>query len=395
MIRALRVGVFALLSLVTVSGQSAAVPHDVYVWQRQWTQALRTALTDSRDLFAAVRVLVAQAGRDGRWLTTDADPRAFAGDARARIAVVRYDGAGSPPDTASLIPFLRDLLDRWRDGGAAFAGVEIDYDCASARLADYAQRVRLVRAALPADVSLSITALPVWIGESALGDLLAATDEAVLQVHSVQNPRDGLFLADDAERWVRRFAAQTRRDFRVAVPAYGSRIRFDNEGRAIAVENEMAVDATRADSSREMDVDPAGVATLLRRIAEDSPPNLKGIVWFRLPVAGDRRTWTLAAIREVVAGHVPTARISAVTIARDNGAADIFVVNDSVADARASALHVAGSGCSDGDAAAGWQGERVAQGWRFVADGAQRIRAGTRRAVGWVRCKDIAATRVE
>lgn len=377
----------AVLAFASVA--QPAPLHDVYIWQRQWTPAVREALSQSRDIFDGVRVLVAQAGREGRWLATRADPQDFAGDPRPRVAVVRYDGARSPPDIDVLEVFLRDLLKRWDAGGSAFTGVEIDYDCGSDRLVDYARRLRQLRLGLPRDVALSITALPSWMGADALDDVLAATDQAVLQVHAVSNPSLGLFDAERAESWVRRFALRDTKPFLIAVPAYGSRIGLDEAGRLVAVENEMPVENVAPADAREIHVEPADVALLLRRLDDDPPPRWRGVVWFRLPVRGDRRAWTLVAIRDIVAGRVPKAALSAAILARDNGASDVFITNGGPADANAHALRVFAESCSAADATDGWHIERWPGGWRFVPDPGLRVRGDTKRAVGWVRCKQV------
>lgn len=393
MIRALMASAFALA--VAMTANASDTTHDVYVWQRQWTPALRDALIETRGDFSGVRVLVAQAGRDGRWLASEADPRAFVGDKRARVAVVRYDGAGAAPDVAKLNTYLTDLLARWKDGGAPIAAVEIDYDCGTARLADYASRLRALRKTLAPDVRLAITALPAWLDSSDLDVVLSAADEAVLQVHAVRNPSDGLFDSALAERWIRVFAPHAHNGFRVALPAYGMRVRFDAGGRAVAVESEMTVDATTTSDAKELRAEPADVVRLLTHLAADPPPNWRGIAWFRLPLPGDKRAWTIAALRDVIAGHVPESRLGVDVVASGNGASDLFVVNDGAADAKAFPLRITGSACVAGDAARGWHGEAVADGWRFVPDADLRIRAGTRRAVGWVRCAGAAHARVE
>jgi hypothetical protein len=383
----------AVFAFASVS--RAAAEHDVYVWQRQWTPAVRAALAQSRDVFGGVRVLVAQAGRDGRWFPTNADPRDFAGDPRPRVAVVRYDGAGNPPDIEALEVILLDLLSRWHDGGGAFAGVEIDYDCGSKQLADYARRLRQLRQGLPPGITLSITALPSWMESAALDDLLTAADEAVLQVHAVSKPSLGLFDAEGAENWIRAFAKRDTKPFRIAVPAYGSRIVLDDAGKPLAVENEMPRDAAARADAHELHVEPAQVAALLRDLDSNPPPHWRGVVWFRLPIAGDRRAWTLDAIRDVVGGRVPEAALTSAVVARNNGASDVFIANDGAADANARALRVSAADCSASDATDGWHTEKWNSGWRFVPDAGLRVRADTRLAVGWVRCTRVEGAELE
>jgi hypothetical protein len=380
-------GVLFALALGATPAHSDTA-NEVYVWQRQWTPALHAALRDSRDLFGGVRVLVAQAGRDNRWLETRADPSAFTSDPRALVAVIRYDGAGAPPDSVTLRHHLDGLLARWRAQGAAFVGVEIDYDCASARLADYAAALRELRAALPVDVRLSITALPAWLDSADLDAVLAASDESVLQVHSVRRPAYGLFDGVLAERWARAFAARTRKPFRVALPAYGSRIRFDDGGRIFAVENEMQVDAAAGDDAREFAADPRAIVELLAHLRAAPPTHWQGVVWFRLPLPGDRRAWTLAALREVISGQVPRTRVEVEMLARENGATDIVVVNRGGVVAPAVAFRLVDASCSAHDAANGWNIRSRAGALRFEPASSLRIAPGRRRAAGWVRCAD-------
>lgn len=380
-----RVGA-ALLAFIAGTAAMAAPDAEVYVWQRQWTPALSSALADSREGFAGVRVLVAQVGRDGGWIETQADPASFIGDTRALTAVIRHDGAGTPPDPAALADRIERLRARWHAAGTPFTAVEIDYDCAESRLADYAVRLRALRAALPPDLRLSITALPAWLDARALDDVLAAADEAVLQVHAVQRPGQGLFDADSAERWSRAFAARTRKPFRIALPAYGSRVRLDARGRALAVESEMPVDGVDGDDARELAADPGEVVALLARLDATPPAHWRGTAWFRLPLAGDRRAWTLPALREVMRGEVPRARFQVSLRTQPGGATDIAVINRGGVAAPAPALRIADAGCTAHDAPGDWSARIDGDALRFEPKPDRTIAPGRRRAVGWVRC---------
>ncbi|MEO5558443.1 MAG: DUF3142 domain-containing protein [Dokdonella sp.] len=376
-----------LLALSPIGTAASASTDEAYVWQRQWSPALREALVASRDVFGGLRVLVAQAGREGRWVETQADPKAFAGDARARVAVVRYDGAGTPPDIRQLGAYLDGLLDRWRSQGAAFGAVEIDYDCANARLVDYAARLRSLRAMLPRDVRLSITALPAWLASPDLDAVLAASDEAVLQVHAVRNPVHGLFDAESAERWTRAFALRTRNSFRIALPTYGARVGLDAGGRVGAVESEMKVDAAADDDARELETDPRAVVDFLAHLRAAPPAHWQGVVWFRLPLPGDQRAWTLDALREVIAGRIPNAHIDIDLRLRDNGATDIVAVNRGGMAVEPTSFRIVGDACTAYDASAGWSVDATRAGQpRYIPAVSLRVAPGRSRAVGWVRC---------
>jgi hypothetical protein len=283
------------------------------------------------------------------------------------------------------------LAARWRGAGAPLAGVEIDYDAGASALPDYATRLRAIRARLPRELALSITALPAWLGSTSLDDVLSAVDGPVLQVHAVQAPAHGLFDRALAERWARAFAPHASHGFRIALPAYESRIRFDADGSVVAVENETPVDAARSPDARDVRVAPADVVALLAALERDPPPSWHGVAWFRLPVAGDRRAWTLAAMRDVMSGRVPASRMSVRTIARKGGASDIVVANDGAAGGAAPSFVIEGRDCSAADGANGWRVERVAQGWRFGADASRWIGGETEMVAGWIRCAALGA----
>lgn len=97
--------------------------------------------------------------------------------------------------------------------------VEIDYDCATSRLADYVVFLRNLRARLAPDLRLSITMLPTWLDSAQLEQALAAVDESVLQVHAVLDPALGLFEAKRARARVRAYGGGAPHGWRVALPA--------------------------------------------------------------------------------------------------------------------------------------------------------------------------------
>ena len=77
-------------------------------------------------------------------------------------------------------------LRRWRAAGDKVAGLQIDFDSGTRRLADYAAFLRDLRSRLPPDCRLSITGLLDWSsqGDSAALDALGGVvDEVVLQTY--------------------------------------------------------------------------------------------------------------------------------------------------------------------------------------------------------------------
>jgi hypothetical protein len=389
--------VLVVAMLVAACQQRAAAPlsHEAYIWQRQWTAVLDASLSDSAATFAAYRVLAAEGDRNGRLVASQPDLAVLARVHKPLIAVLRLDGSTPPPDVRAAAAAIGDIVRDWRGAGLALSGVEIDHDCATAKLDDYARWLHDLRDTMPTDMKLSITALPAWNGSGALGALLAVVDEPVLQLHAVQSPQAGLFDAAAARRWIDAFAASAPKPFRIALPAYGLRVQFDDGGAAMAAEAELPRDLD-ADAARELRVAPDDVAGLLRGLERERPPRLAGIVWFRLPTSDDRRAWSLATLQAVIAGD-PLRPVVQVSFDKDDtGANDLVLANKGAVDAALpAAIVIAAFGCDAGDALDGFRLERSGDDWRFVATAKKVLNAGRQRQVGWLRCESIGGVKID
>ncbi|TDR47550.1 uncharacterized protein DUF3142 [Tahibacter aquaticus] len=383
-------GVLAGLALVLLGGCAAPpppppLPHSAYVWQRQWDDALRAALRDSRADFAGLRVLALQRDARGNWIETAPDLAALRADGRALVLVARLDGSAPDWPGVELAARLNALLQRWHEAGLA-AAVEIDHDCASARLAGYAQQLTALRRQLPAQTRLSITALPAWTAASDLPALLAAVDESVLQVHAVASPAAGLFDAAQALRWSQAWAQRSRKPFLLALPAYGARLKLAADGAVEAVESEQSL-PRRSVGERELKVDPAAVAGLLRQLQTQRPAQLAGVIWFRLPRAGDRRAWSLPTLQAVIHAQPLRPRLRLQQQAQADGAIDLVLDNEGSLDAPLPRYWRVQGDCPAGDAASGYVFERDGAGAVFRLADADDLRAGGRRPLGWLRCR--------
>ena len=390
-----------LTCAVLATAQSACTPppahpldHEAYLWQRQWTPAIATSLDAMRGDFTGWRVLAAESTTAGDLI--DASPRLdlLARSAKPVIAVLRLNGSRPPPSLDRIAQRVDEIAAAWRAAGVSVSGIEIDHDCATARLEAYADLLASLRTHLPAGLKLSITALPTWIGAPALVRVLAQVDTSVLQVHAIAAPHagageTGLFDAPQAQRWIEAYAGVARKPFRVALPAYGLRVGFGDDDAAIAVEAEMprTIDSERA---RELRADPVAVSALLRTLARAHPAQLAGIVWFRLPGEDDRRAWSIATLHAVIAGTELKSDFGVRTQAAIDGAADIVLANRGTLDASLPALiEVAGKECVAADALDGFRVEKSAAGWRFFSTTDAILRAGHERRIGWARCTSI------
>ncbi|CAI8805527.1 DUF3142 domain-containing protein [Pseudomonas sp. IT-P258] len=379
-----------LMALVLTTGceRQDAPPLDqqLYVWQRQWTPAHDAALRDSRADFSTLRVLALQAFPNAGWSQAGIDPALLKRDGRPVIAVIRLDGQLKALDQDEITAQIRQVISDWQGQEVNLAGVEIDHDAGNARLPAYRQFLAQLRAALPTSLPLSITALPSWLDSRELPALLSTVDSSVLQVHAVSDPRRGLFDADQARQWVKAWSRITTKPFYLALPAYGVGL-LPSAGGAPVVESEVTVE--RGGLRRELLADPQLLRTLGTELRADPPKHLAGLIWFRLPLANDRRAWSLTTLRAVARGDVLDSQLN-LKLSADNGLYDIGISNQGNLDrAWPERLTLAVSGCEGADALAGYALQQRPDLLTFTRLRDGRILAGGQRAIGWARCAHI------
>ncbi|MCX4220454.1 DUF3142 domain-containing protein [Pseudomonas sp. MCal1] len=379
--------VVAVLLLCACERQDAApLDQQLYVWQRQWTPAHEPALNDSRSDFSTLRVLALQAFPNAGWSRARIDTALLKRDARPLIAVIRLDGQLKALDPQAVTAQILQVLADWQGQGLNLSGVEIDHDAGSARLPAYIEFLTHLRGALPASLPLSITALPAWLDSPQLPALLATVDSSVLQVHAVSDPRLGLFDPEQAQHWAKAWARVTDKPFYLALPAYGVALLADANGTPV-VESEVPLE--RGGQRRELLADPQQLGRLAKAFREDRPAHLAGLIWFRLPLANDRRAWSLSTLRAVARGDALNSQLGLV-FTEQNDVNDITLRNvgnlDSAWPAR---ITIKARGCEGADALAGYTLQQTADLLTFTRLRDGRLPAGGQRAIGWARCANI------
>lgn len=363
-----------------------ALDQQLYIWQRQWTKAHEPALRQSRGDFSSLRVLALQAFPGAGWSRARIDPALLKADGRPLIAVIRLDGQLKTLDQDEVIAQIQQVLGDWQAQGLIPVGVEIDHDAGNARLPAYGKFLGQLRQVLPANVRLSITALPAWLDSPALPGLLETADSSVLQVHAVSDPRQGLFDPKQARRWAQRWNGFTKKPFYLALPAYGVALLTQESG-APVVESEVPID--RAGERRELLADPQQVAGLAVDLRADPPKHLAGLIWFRLPLAGDRRAWSLTTLGAVARGDNLDSRL-ALQWEEQGGLYDIRLVNQGNLDSPwPQRLTLAVGACDGVDALAGYTLQQTPGLLTFTRIQEGRLAAGSQRAIGWARCTKI------
>ena len=148
--------------------------------------------------------------------------------------------------------------------------------------------------------------------------------------------------------------------------------------------------------------DPRMMADLVRGWTRDRPRELTGILWYRLPGAGDRLNWTWPTLRAVMAGKAPQGKVSALLRNPEAGLVEIDLVNDGQAEMPWPASVRVGWRDDTFLAADGIAGYSIrregAREARLVGPGRPRaaaMRPGERRVVAWLRFKVPTEVHVE
>ena len=192
--------------------------------------------------------------------------------------------------------------------GRPLAEWQLDLDCPERLLNSYAAFLADLRPAI-APLRLSVTVLPCHLSCHGIAKLAGACDEIILQVHGVEIPKDPkqkpeLLKRSVAEKAIRR-AEELELPYRVALPCYGQRLLYTRgTGKCLGTASEEA--GPEVDSlyeSRFCQPDAADLLALRQQAL--ASPHCRGLVWFRLPVKGDRFCWDRESVRMLQQGDLP------------------------------------------------------------------------------------------
>lgn len=370
-----------------------AYEHQVYIWQRVWRPAHAQALQQSQPDFSQLRVLSLQfhlSNTGPVWTHTAPDWALLARDLRPVTLVLRLDGQLSQLPTADVLwRQLQPQIAAAQQAEVKLQAIEIDYDAARAALAPYRQWLQALRQQLPASLSLQITALPDWLQSKDYPTLCQAADQLTLQLHSVLSPAQGLFDSNKAKLWTALAATNTACRWFLALPAYHSALIATADGDRVESETMLPIAGERqALLSR-----PEAVADFLNWLRSQSLPQLKGIVWFRLPLPDDQRSWPLPTLQALVRGEELSATLHT-ELQANQGRFDIVLRNTGNLSARLpDNLSFRGLQCLGGDTSDGYQWQQQGGDWwlqrnKTTADTTQ-ITPQQARTVAWLRCQQL------
>lgn len=323
------------------AGVSGPVPQGIYVWQRQWTPPVQDAVQE---------VATSGAENNGQALSTlsvfcaEIGPTTVENSGAAasifRVGDLDWPLLASLPRPVGLVirvrafpgevgpdrePFptlrrvLEELLARGAAAGLKPAEVQLDFDCAPGRLPGYAAALAALRADLPGQTLVPV-ALPAWLDAEGFAPFAKSAGSYVLQFAGAdrlngpdRRPPPTRCSPREVTEAVAR-AARVGVPFRVSLPTDGYRLVLDAEGRLVAaVADGPLLERRRppaGGSERLLLTDAVALAHLVQEWTDRRPAALRGILWHRLPVAGERLNWPPSTLRAVVAGRVPRSKLT-------------------------------------------------------------------------------------
>lgn len=404
---------FILLVCLGTAGTPAAsalalLSRQVYVWQHDWNASVRDAVEQRSSLFDRVILLAAEISWKGTnrecaeiWM----DQALLRGKTNFGLAI-RINSHKGPFDSATISDLVRDIgkvIANAEKQGFVPAEIQIDYDSPESRLLSFRDLLRAIHQEATT-IPLTITALPSWLYASGFAELVSVTSGYVLQVHSLEAPRDisaPYILCDPvaAKRAVAR-ATQFGKPFRIALPTYSYLLAFNPEGKFVGLSAEGPARTWPPDTRlRVARSDPQTIAPLVAEWLRSPPEHCQGLIWYRLPVASDRLNWTWPTLAAVISGRTPKPKLEPILRRPQPRLVEIDLANrgdDDVPLPGRFILSAANARFEAGDGLQGYEArERNNHSWIFTRTQPDRLLPAETRMAGWVRLDKTADVQVE
>ncbi len=383
---------YLLLTLLLVAGCRKApqtVPAiEAYVWQSPDRPAVVAAIRQAEGSVATLHVRAAELRWNGRAFSIDQPVKKqlpFPGcGVVVRIGASASQLEWTTEQIKAVAVVIREL--------ATLKPKEIqcDYDCPQSRLDRYIVLLEaLQKAAGP--VPVIPTTLPSWLDSPEFAKLVAGRPGYVLQVHSLQLPKtpdEPVLLFDPAAtRSAVKRASSLGVPFRVAMATYGCEVWFGPDGKVMEVISEDRATEGKVPARRSFSLaDPIESARLVREWNQNPPPGLNAVIWYRLPVEGDRRNWPWQTFQLVAMGEERPMSV-VLEDATQEKVSDLFLANHGEFPAPLPAHIVVTSPVEAADAIGSYRVERREDGLHFIrrAEVWPWLDPGKKIPIGWLR----------
>jgi hypothetical protein len=138
----------------------------------------------------------------------------------------------------------------------------------------------------------------------------------------------------------------------------------------------------------EFGADANEIAALINDLQKSRPPQLRELIWYRVPIATDTRNWRWATLSAVMAGRLPEHKID--IIREGENPVDLSIFNAGEADEQLSANVIAtwtDTELTASDALSGWnvRSENGRAVFSVAVPRGLRLPPGSTRKIGWLR----------
>jgi hypothetical protein len=307
-----------------------------------------------------------------------------------RVAPFAGPFRSDDPRAQAIVDLAKQLLSEARAHDVNLEEFQFDFDCAQKNLGSYRTWLLALKPIVH-PIRFVITVLPAWLNDSEFRKLVREVDGYVLQVHSVPiSAGTNAKLSDArlAREWVRK-AARFGIPFGVALPTYRCAAGYGPDGKLLSVAMD-SVQPVWPPGTRvlEFGADADEIATLVNDWLKTRPPQLRELIWYRVPIATDTRNWRWATLSAVMAGRLPEHKLN--ILQEGENPIDLSIFNAGEADEQLNENVIAmwsGAELTTSDALTGWS-IRSANGravFSAVAPNGIRLPPGTTRKIGWLR----------
>ena len=330
-------------SLCRRGSVSGDIGHEAYVWQRSWDENLKESLHEHASEFSRIVVLGAEISLKGgqrEVALTEVDYELLKGletEVGLALRIGPYAGPFRRDDDVfhTIGGVARKLCADAKDAGLMVSELQVDFDCATSKLAGYRIWVQELRKKLT--VPVTITALPSWMSSPRFKQLVRSTDGYVLQVHSlerVQDPNARITLCDpEAALTAVKRAGRLGVKFRVALPTYGYYVVVNKAGEIVRVTKSRSALSGRSGAVRELRSDATAMAGVLAKMTESRPRCMDNVIWYRFPTDDEQMNWSWVTLESIMLGTSPRGQLAVRAVEVTPQLWDLWVRNIGDADA--------------------------------------------------------------
>ena len=339
MIKAVAIISVTLLPLIVISmaGEVKGNNDSFYIWQRSWSSGKvaeeAKKMKCRRYYFLSCEFTASRIER----ITPPAEFYAIPGN--VAIPVFRIHTSFFNAWIRERKKFTEKVLCEFRrlcrKHGSHFREVQIDLDSPVSKLNYYGEFLAAVKKELPAGTILSFTALPCHLRSKTFKKIAKFADYYVLQVHGLEVPK---FFSDKVEilnietaNLAIEHAEKLGVPYFLALPTYAYQLNFDRENKKFLFLNAEKIPPQNSKViTKIVAPDFKNLASIITKERNNKLQSCKGVIWFRMPIPGDRYNLDAKTLSILQTGQIPVKKITAHWEKSSRGTATLIIENHGI-----------------------------------------------------------------